>query len=70
MTDDQRPPLSYEDPAFINSPDGRMLRILAEYMEPLSHFRRERIQDASGGAERGDSRLDARGSAGGPEHCR
>ncbi len=45
MSDSPRPLLSYEDPAFVNSPDGRMLRIMAEYMEPLAHFRRERIQD-------------------------
>lgn len=45
MNDAKRPLLAYEDPAFINSPDGRMLRIMAEYMEPLGHFRRERIQD-------------------------
>jgi len=45
MSDANPPLLAYEDPAFINSPDGRVLRILAEYMEPLSHFRRERIQD-------------------------
>lgn len=45
MSDTKRPLLSYEDPAFINSPDGRMLRIMAEYMEPLAHFRRGRIQD-------------------------
>lgn len=38
-------PLAYEDPAFINSPDGRLLRIMAEYMKPLAQFRRERIQD-------------------------
>jgi uncharacterized protein (TIGR00730 family) len=37
--------LSYEDPGFINSPDGRPLRIMAEYLKPLAHFRRERIQD-------------------------
>ena len=37
--------LSYEDPGFINSPDGRLLRIMAEYMKPLAHFRHERIQD-------------------------
>lgn len=37
--------LAYEDPAFINSPDGRILRIIAEYIKPLAHFRRERIQD-------------------------
>ena len=38
-------PLAYENPAFLNSPDGRGLRILAEYSEPLARFRRERIQD-------------------------
>lgn len=45
MNDIKRPLLAYEDHTFINSPDGRMLRIMAEYMEPLAHFRRERIQD-------------------------
>ncbi|HKW75205.1 MAG TPA: TIGR00730 family Rossman fold protein [Terriglobales bacterium] len=38
-------PLAYENPQFLNSPDGRILRILSEYAEPLSRFRRERIQD-------------------------
>src|SRR5579862_4220505 len=38
-------PLAYENPDFLNSPDGRSLRILAEYQEPMSRFRRERIQD-------------------------
>jgi hypothetical protein len=38
-------PLAYENSAFINSPEGRVLRILAEYQEPLGRFRRERIQD-------------------------
>ncbi|HTW46521.1 MAG TPA: TIGR00730 family Rossman fold protein [Acidobacteriaceae bacterium] len=37
--------LAYENDAFLNSPDGRLIRILAEYSEPLSRFRRERIQD-------------------------
>ena len=37
--------LAYEDPAFINSPDGRLLRIIAEYIKPLAQFRREKIQD-------------------------
>jgi uncharacterized protein (TIGR00730 family) len=39
------PPLAYENSEFLNSPDGRLLRILAEYQEPMSRFRRERIQD-------------------------
>lgn len=38
-------PLAYENSQFLNSPDGRALRILAEYSEPLARFRRERIQD-------------------------
>src|SRR5579864_6956296 len=38
-------PVAYENPAFLNSPDGRILRILAEYQEPLARFRREQIQD-------------------------
>ena len=38
-------PLAYENPEFLNSPDGRMLRIMAEYYEPMARFRRERIQD-------------------------
>ena len=40
-----RAPLAYENPKFLNSPDGRVLRIMAEYAEPLARFRRERIQD-------------------------
>src|SRR6201995_4297709 len=40
-----RAPLSYQNPAFINSPDGRLIRIMSEYSEPLARFRRERIQD-------------------------
>lgn len=38
-------PLAYLNPEFLNSPDGRIMRILAEYAEPLSRFRREKIQD-------------------------
>src|SRR5271154_6858838 len=41
----ERAPLAYENPAFLNSADGRLIRILAEYTEPLARFRRERIQD-------------------------
>jgi uncharacterized protein (TIGR00730 family) len=40
-----RAPMAYENGTFLNSPDGRALRILSEYQEPLSRFRRERIQD-------------------------
>src|SRR5215470_11901816 len=46
MTDKLKPaPLAYNNPTFLNSPDGRLLRILSEYMEPLARFRREQIQD-------------------------
>jgi len=41
----KRAPLAYENEAFLNSPDGRILRILSEYTEPISRFRREQIQD-------------------------
>lgn len=37
--------LAYENSAFLNSADGRLIRIMAEYIEPLARFRRERIQD-------------------------
>src|ERR1700677_4465317 len=46
MVDKLNPaPLAYENQPFINGPDGRILRILAEYQEPLSRFRREQIQE-------------------------
>jgi uncharacterized protein (TIGR00730 family) len=38
-------PLAYENPDFLGSPDGRLLRIMSEYSEPMARFRRERIQD-------------------------
>jgi uncharacterized protein (TIGR00730 family) len=38
-------PLAYENDDFLASPDGRMIRIMAEYNEPMARFRRERIQD-------------------------
>jgi uncharacterized protein (TIGR00730 family) len=40
-----RAPLAYENPSFLNSADGRLIRIVAEYCEPLARFRREKIQD-------------------------
>ncbi|HXZ30834.1 MAG TPA: TIGR00730 family Rossman fold protein [Terriglobales bacterium] len=47
MTESQskRAPLAYENDQFLGSPDGRILRILSEYIEPLARFRREQIQD-------------------------
>ncbi len=40
-----RSPLAYENKNFLNGPDGRALRIISEYMEPLARFRHERVQD-------------------------
>src|SRR5947207_12220035 len=40
-----RRPVAYLDEEFLNSPDSRPLRILAEFLEPLAHFRREKIRD-------------------------
>ena len=40
-----RPPLAYKNEEFLKSPDSRVIRILSEYLEPLSHFRRQRIRD-------------------------
>jgi uncharacterized protein (TIGR00730 family) len=41
----QRRPVAYLNQEFLNSPDARVIRIMAEYLEPLSHFRREKIRD-------------------------
>jgi len=41
----EKAPLAYENPTFLNGADGRMIRIMAEYLEPLARFRREKIQD-------------------------
>src|ERR1035441_680480 len=41
----ERAPLAYENSDFLNSADGRLIRIVAEYCEPLARFRREEIQD-------------------------
>jgi uncharacterized protein (TIGR00730 family) len=46
MTNKLKPaPLAYRNEPFLNSPAGRILRILSEYQEPLARFRREQIQD-------------------------
>jgi uncharacterized protein (TIGR00730 family) len=38
-------PLAYLSPEFLESEDGRPLRLLSEYLDPLRRFRQERIQD-------------------------
>jgi len=38
-------PLAYLNPEFLESEEARPLRILAEYLEPLSRFKAQNIQD-------------------------
>jgi uncharacterized protein (TIGR00730 family) len=44
-TDPPHVPLAYKNEHFLDSADARPLRILAEYLEPMAAFRRERIRD-------------------------
>ncbi len=37
--------VAYLNPQFLNSPDARAIRMLAEFLEPLAHFRREKVRD-------------------------
>ncbi|HYR52137.1 MAG TPA: TIGR00730 family Rossman fold protein [Candidatus Dormibacteraeota bacterium] len=39
------PPLAYLDERFLESEDGRPIRILAEYLQPLHAFRRHKVHD-------------------------
>src|SRR5687768_1497145 len=38
-------PLAYLDPGFLESEEARPIRILAEYLDPLSRFKAQDIQD-------------------------
>src|SRR5262249_50904600 len=38
-------PLAYKNERFLESEDARPIRILAEYLEPLHHFRHEEVHD-------------------------
>jgi uncharacterized protein (TIGR00730 family) len=40
-----RRPKAYKNELFLDSSDARPLRILSEYLEPLSHFRQRKIHD-------------------------
>ena len=40
-----RLPLAYRNREFLDVPEARSLRIISEYLYPLSHFRKERIHD-------------------------
>jgi len=37
--------VAYKNHEFLDSPDARALRILSEYLEPYTHFRREKVRD-------------------------
>lgn len=37
--------VAYKNEEFLDSADARAIRILSEYLEPLSHFQREQIRD-------------------------
>jgi uncharacterized protein (TIGR00730 family) len=43
--DDGRPRPAYQDERFLESDEARPLRILAEYLQPLRTFQRERIRE-------------------------
>ncbi len=38
-------PVAYKNSKFLDSRSGRAIRILSEYLQPLAHFRNERVQD-------------------------
>jgi uncharacterized protein (TIGR00730 family) len=42
---DGRRPTAYRDERFLDSDEARPLRILAEYLQPLQAFQRERVRD-------------------------
>src|ERR1700722_6244021 len=39
------PLLAYKNEKFLDSPEARSLRIISEYLYPLSHFRKEKVHD-------------------------
>jgi uncharacterized protein (TIGR00730 family) len=41
----KRPPKAYKDLEFLNSPDARLVRMLAEFLEPQRRFRKANIRD-------------------------
>ncbi|MBI4552395.1 MAG: TIGR00730 family Rossman fold protein [Candidatus Latescibacteria bacterium] len=52
-----RPEKAYKNLEFLNSRDARVIRILAEFLEPASRFRRQRVKDTIvffGSARAGD----------------
>jgi len=57
-----QPPLAYRDPEFLEGEEGRPLRILAEYLQPLDAFRKHRVHDTI--VFFGSARLGANGPMG------
>lgn len=45
MAKNIHPSKAYENVDFLKSPDGRLIRILAEYLQPKSKFRKHKIMD-------------------------
>ena len=45
MAKDFKPKKAYEDLKFLDSPDGRTVRMLTEYLQPRSKFRKHKIMD-------------------------
>src|SRR5438067_729301 len=45
MAEERKAIKAYNNLEFLNSPDARLIRILAEYLEPARRFRQYRIQD-------------------------
>lgn len=41
----RKPPKAYKDLEFLNSPDARIIRMLAEFLEPQSRFRHQGVRD-------------------------
>jgi uncharacterized protein (TIGR00730 family) len=58
----ERPPVAYKDENFIDSDDGRPVRILAEYLGPLRRFRQASVHDTI--VFFGSARLSAAGALG------
>src|SRR6059036_1996042 len=53
-----QPPVAYLNPDFLESAEGRPVRILAEYLEPLRRFKEQKIQDTV--VFFGSARIDSR----------
>ena len=59
---DQNRLVAYKNEKFLDSPAARSVRILSEYLEPLDHFRREKIRDTV--VFFGSARIDENGPLG------